>query len=378
MRYISVCVPVAVLLLSACATSEPARSSAAASPAPTLTDFWEGRADWELEIANTGLPPGESDTVVAPGGELWAYAHASTESAGVVDSCGEAVEFPGCVTRWVSLDGGRSFSLPDNTCLLACSACPCGFNDRTFQQQYPRVARARDGWWHMVFESHSAAYITRSLDGIHWSPFRVINGTGVWTTDLAPCPPSGEILPHPFADHDKDCMAGGPPGLFIDVQGRKYVFVGLGQNPGSMGCFWAWQESDRFRPCHANPLFAGAAEYGVEGVTGAAANPFFDFRYTTSAELVAQDGYYYMAYEGIRGPDSPAAAGDTQFALGLARSSAGLDAAWEKYPDNPVLGDVSFNWGVGHADLVVLDGVTYLYTASPELKRARYVLRFSR
>jgi len=30
---------------------------------PTLADFWEGRADWFLEIADVGLPVGESDTI---------------------------------------------------------------------------------------------------------------------------------------------------------------------------------------------------------------------------------------------------------------------------------------------------------------------------
>jgi hypothetical protein len=84
--------------------------------------------------------------------------------------------------------------------------------------------------------------------------------------------------------------------------------------------------------------------------------------------------YYYMAFEGIRGP-MLGSQGDAQFGLGFARTDR-LDSKWAAHPYNPVLGDVAYNWGVGHADLVIADGVTYMYTASPDMKRARYVLRW--
>lgn len=32
-------------------------------PPPTLEDFWEGRAEWIVDIMDVGLPMGESDTV---------------------------------------------------------------------------------------------------------------------------------------------------------------------------------------------------------------------------------------------------------------------------------------------------------------------------
>ncbi|MEJ2748074.1 MAG: hypothetical protein P8183_09230, partial [Anaerolineae bacterium] len=41
----------------------------------TLEDFWNGRAEFVLEIADTGLPIGESDTVYRGGTELWSYLH---------------------------------------------------------------------------------------------------------------------------------------------------------------------------------------------------------------------------------------------------------------------------------------------------------------
>ena len=38
---------------------------------PTLKDFWVGRADFKLDVQDTGLPMGESDTIVTEDGEFW-------------------------------------------------------------------------------------------------------------------------------------------------------------------------------------------------------------------------------------------------------------------------------------------------------------------
>src|SRR5688500_16297979 len=118
---------------------------------PTLDDWWAGRAEWAIDVPDTGLPPGESDTIYMGDGEYWSYLHASTQSASIVDSCGDPVEFPGCVTRWVSTDGGRSFAISVPTCIMACDQCPCDMLDYTRQQQYPRVVRDGSEWF-MVFE----------------------------------------------------------------------------------------------------------------------------------------------------------------------------------------------------------------------------------
>ena len=64
--------------------------------------------------------------------------------------------------------------------------------------------------------------------------------------------------------------------------------------------------------------------------------------------------------------------GDSQFGLGLARSlSHEIDGPWEKYGGNPILVDLPGNIGLGHADLVVIDGLTVLYTALEKDKRSR-------
>src|SRR5205085_1850096 len=74
--------PVAAALASATPSKTPR------APPPSLADFWNGRAAWQLEIPDVGLPLGESDTVVGPDGRLWSYLHASTDSRGIHDQYG--------------------------------------------------------------------------------------------------------------------------------------------------------------------------------------------------------------------------------------------------------------------------------------------------
>ena len=76
----------------------------------------------------------------------------------------------------------------------------------------------------------------------------------------------------------------------------------------------------------------------------------------------------------MRGP-GPGDGGDTQFGLGLARSlTAQIDGPWEKYTGNPILVDLPGNIGLGHADVVVADGRTYLYTSLDGITRSRLIL----
>ncbi|HRL14294.1 MAG TPA: hypothetical protein PKX07_20605, partial [Aggregatilineales bacterium] len=90
----------AALILLAAGALAQSPESPPESP-PTLADFWDGRAEWVLEADDVGLPIGESDTLVlsSPAPEsppvLRSYLHASFQSAGIVDQCGEPVAFPG-------------------------------------------------------------------------------------------------------------------------------------------------------------------------------------------------------------------------------------------------------------------------------------------
>ena len=53
--------------VNAAATTAPGSAIAA----PTLDDFWAGRAMWQLDEFDVGLPMGESDTLIGPDGQLW-------------------------------------------------------------------------------------------------------------------------------------------------------------------------------------------------------------------------------------------------------------------------------------------------------------------
>lgn len=343
----------------------------------SLAEFWAGQAEWVLEEFDTGLPVGESDTVYRGGTEFWSYLHASFPSAGVVDSCGNPVPFPGCVTLWRSVDGGRRFTLERPACLIPCQKCPCDpIRDHVDQQQYPRVFFAR-GRAYMVYEWGGAVYLRISYDGLNWSPSLRIPGTG-WSRNLRRCPPAERVGEHPHIPSEReygDCLAGGPPGLYVDGN-RLYVFVNLGRSPGHMGCFVGPASLSPYgwRRCRFNPLLSPYDGYGPLDLTGPAANPYFEFRTMSAADLIREGNRYYMVYEGIRGP-SRVGVGDDQFGLGLARSQGPrLDGPWKKFPGNPILMDLPGNVGIGHADLVQVGPAIYLYTATSSTTRGRYVL----
>ena len=91
-------------------------------------------------------------------------------------------------------------------------------------------------------------------------------------------------------------------------------------------------------------------------------------------DVLAVGDRFYMLYEGVRGP-GPGDAGDTQFGVGLARSiSAQIDGPWETFAHNPILVDLPGNVGLGHADLIILDGQTVLFTSLDGETRSRLVL----
>jgi hypothetical protein len=343
----------------------------------TLDEFWEGEAEWLLEIYDVGLPLGESDTVDRGNNELWSYLHASDQSAGVVDQCGDPVAFPGCTTLWKSYDAGQTFALEEPVCLFACNACPCDQRrDHIGQQQYPRVFFLPDQAY-LVYEFGAYNYLRTSLDGLNWSDHAHIDGTWIWTWPYGPCSGAKLINRHPHIHRhlDYDCLVGGPPGIYVEGD-QLFVFVAMGQSPGHMACFSGNRHEGAagLRPCLNNPLFGANADYGPVELTGPAANYYFEFRTISSADVVRVGDRYYMTYEGLRGPSSWTVV-DDQFGLGLARSlGLEIDGPWEKYPGNPIIMDLPGNVGVGHGDLLLIGDATYLYTATSATTRGRYVL----
>ncbi len=351
------------------------------STPPTLGDFWQGRARFVLDVTDTGLPLGESDTLVMRD-ELWSYLHASYQSAGVLDQCGDKVVFPGCMIIMRSIDGGRSFvvNAGENgspVCQMPCQSCPCDINrDHIDQQQYPRIARSANAdQWLMTYEFRGSTFLRRSVDGLQWSLAEEAPLTGIWRTWMMPCARHERVALHPNTNQEFDCLVGSPPGIFLE-EDALYIFVGLGQNPSGMGCYVGAVDAPAalMRKCDSNPLFQGASEYGPLDLTGEAANRFYDFRTISSADVIRVGKHYYLFYEGIRGATA-GAAGDTQFGLGLARSRTNaIDGEWEEYHGNPILVDLPANVGLGHADVIVLDGITYLYTSLDGKVRSRLVL----
>jgi hypothetical protein len=259
---------------------------------------------------------------------------------------------------------------------MACQKCPCtSRGDQIEQQQYPRVVN--DGRnWAMVYEYQARTVLRQSRDGINWSAPQFLPESGAWMNTSAPCKAPYKINPHPFAS-EPDCLIGGPPGIWLE-NGWLYIFTNLGGNPAGMGC-WVLPvgySPARNKRCTTQPLFTGAASYGPADLNGPAANPYFDFRTVAAAEVLKVGQRYYMLYEGVRGP-GPGEPGNSQFALGLARSvSNRIDGAWEKFGGNPILLDLPGNIGVGHADVLQMAGQTWLYTTLADGQRSRYRLQW--
>jgi hypothetical protein len=358
-------------------TPSPAPTATPAPAYANLDDFWAGHAYWQLEVADTGLPLGESDTIHRGGGEYWSFLHASYESAGVVDQCGDPVPFPGCVTLWKSHDNGRSFALEDPVCLFSCAECPCtNEGDHIAQQQYPRVSFQPDQAY-LVYEHGAYVYLRTSADGLHWSEPLHVPGTWIWTTPYGFCGGDDVIGVHPHIYHelDYDCLVGGPPGIYVQDD-QLTIFVSQGQSPGHMACFTGPLSAGAagLRRCAHNPLFGAENGYGPPEALGPAADPYFEFRTISSADVIRVGERYYMTYEGIRGPSSHTVV-DDQFGLGLARSlGPALDGPWEKYPGSPIISSLPGSVGIGHADILVVGEATYLFTATSDTTRGRYVL----
>jgi len=345
---------------------------------PTLADFWEGTAEFVVTVKDTGLPMGESETIKRVDGELWSYVHASARSAGVVDQCGAAVDFPGCIVIYKSNDQGHTFTLEDPICQIPCHQCPCQSKiDHTDQQQYPRLAWAGDRFA-LAYEYRAMVMLAESVDGVHWTAAGQVPKTGIWHYWFRDCTKAESIGLHPFTEYNYQCLVGGPPGIYAE-EGILYIFVGLGRNPGAMGCYKGPVGSaiEFFEKCDNNPLFSGSQGYGPLDKNTAATNPHFDFRTISSAEVQQIGDRYYMLYEGVRGP-GPDDGGDTQFGLGLARTVTDqIDGPWETYPANPILTDLPGNIGLGHGDLIVLNGQTILYTSLDGIRRSRLQLQWS-
>ena len=129
------------------------------------------------------------------GRDGWDYLHASHQSAGVIDRCGDPAPFPGCVTLWKSHDGGLTFGLESPRCLFPCTSCPCDA-DHPHQQPYPRVFFDADRAY-IAYEWGAGTYMRTSADGVNWSGEAHVPGTGQWHADPGTCAQAESVGEHP-------------------------------------------------------------------------------------------------------------------------------------------------------------------------------------
>lgn len=298
--------------------------------------FLGWKAEWVVDVPNVGLPVGESDTLYKGNGEFWSYLHASDQSAGVIDQCGDPVAFPGCTTLWQSIDGGKAFNITAPVCLMQCTSCPCDDQrDHITAQQYPRVVDAGDRQY-MAYEWHAQIMLRSSTDGLNWSDWKyLLTPGGTWPTSYKACTATETIGPtSQYTGAGRWLLGGCAAGA---VCRREYALrVRCGGFPRRGTCAVTkgivtaiWASSNAAIPIHC---LSGAGEYGPIDITsGSAIDAYFDFRYVSAADVLKVGDHYYMSYEGIRGPDVLERGMDTQFGLGFARSvEDAIDGAWER------------------------------------------------
>jgi hypothetical protein len=78
-----------------------------------------------------------------------------------------------------------------------------------------------------------------------------------------------------------------------------------------------------------------------------------------SSLIQGKDDYYYLAYEGSTEQQVEGGFGKADWSTGLARSKDLKN--WEKYDKNPILPQVKGTFGNDGPELIVIDGITFLY-----------------
>ncbi|MEK6536510.1 MAG: hypothetical protein AABZ63_03385, partial [Actinomycetota bacterium] len=254
-------------------------------------------------------------------------------------------------------DGGATFRLfdpgnnPDNPCLFYDKAELFEVDGKPFfQQQYPSVTRHR-GLLVVAYEVGAGHFWRVSRDGIHWSERRMVPDTG--NCRKGQCGSGAKPWEERHVGCDNDSaddgwyMRGSVPGLYSDGT-RIYDFYGAGTYPASMGVLYGDSPE---RVSVFGPLFTAPYNRELCGRNLADAPGQFMAKYITSANVIKNNGRYYMTFEGQR------RAGE--WGLGLARAREGILSSWEVHP--MTLGPLGPYVGVGHASFYSRGGVLYLY-----------------
>ena len=120
-----------------------------------------------------------------------------------------------------------------------------------------------EGGMLLVYEYRGRTVLRRSPDGLNGAfPSRSAT-RGIGAPITRPAVMKNALGNIPFVPYDYECLAGAPPGIYVEGD-TAYVFTGLGQNPGRMGCFKGNvnEDASEWERCENNPLFVGADDYG--------------------------------------------------------------------------------------------------------------------
>lgn len=199
----------------------------------------------------------------------------------------------------------------------------------------PSVAKVGRTWV-MVYEESNVAQVwwAESNDGLRWSV-------------------RGALIPHGRSG-SWDAHSSGTPGIFVDTNGRIYVFYASYPSTtdmrGQIG-FLSGRSMRNLRKSRSNPVLTRGLGW--------------DRAHVSMPRIIKESGYYYMVYEGA---DTDFSCGSyNRYGYGLARSTDLIH--WQRFSGNP-LGTGNRGCGVDMPSFFKRpNGTLFIYHTSRDRRR---------
>jgi hypothetical protein len=303
-----------------------------AQAAPTLTDLWNGQAEWVDDAKSIGSEFGLHYVSIMPRDrELFAYYihnYAATDGK-LKSSIGRAHGTDGI--HWTDdgmvLNVSRAATAKDKT--------PSAWDDRI--ASFPGIWKDGDTWY-LVYEG--------AAEDISFSPGDIGLATSTDGRKFVKHP-GNPILRHNSGDWERTNI--GTPSLYKEHDVWYLFYHGYDGNVCQIGVA-SGTSLTKLTKSAANPILPVTA-----GTTA------WDTGTTGKRSSIVKDGeYYYLAFEG----STPQPYNRSKWSSGLARST-NLTSGWVKSPGNPMVPQTPGGMGYDGPELLRLKDTWYLYVRTP-------------
>jgi hypothetical protein len=299
--------------------------------APTLDDFWQGKAAWVKDAEKIGSNFGFHFVSIIPNHhDLWAY----------------------YIHNYEAPDGKLKMAIGR---ARGTNGVDWSEDGMVLDVSHATNSKTRDALWDDRLTSFPGAYKDGSTwylfyegagENIGFSPGDIGLATSADGSDFVKCA-TNPILRHQTKGWERANI--GTPSLYKENETWYLFYHGYDGNVCQIGV---------------------ATGTSLTNLTRSAANPIvpvssnsiaWDCGTTGKRSSVVKEGrYYYLAFEGSTLP--PFA--NAKWSSGLARST-NLTSGWIKFPGNPIIPQTPGGMGYDGPELLQLNGVWYLYVRTP-------------